>query len=163
MGYRIPDLRELRSESIGAEAAQGDPTCEATVEQILNNLKLKPKLNRRDESILRRYVADMYRAIQEVARVLAPGGKAVYVVGENTIRGTFIRNSRIVSELAKICGMRLRARRVRKLPANRRYLPPPSSRQTNSIHVRMRREVVMAFSKRRVRRGKRREATKQVY
>jgi DNA modification methylase len=147
MGYRIPDLRELRAESIGAEAARSDSKDKPAIKKILASLKLKPGLSKRDEAVLTRYIGDMRRALGEVTRVLAPGGKAVYVVGENTIRGTYIRNSRIVCEIAKLCGLRLQERRVRNLPANRRYLPPPSSRKSNSMNTRMRREVVLAFAK----------------
>ena len=152
MGYRIPDLRELRAESIGAEAARSDSKDEPAVEAILADLKLKPSLSNRDEAVLTRYIADMHRALCEVTRVLAPGGKAVYVVGENTIRGTYIRNSRIICEIAALCGLRLKERRVRTLPANRRYLPPPSLRKASSMNARMRREVVLAFAKPRIRR-----------
>jgi len=147
MGYRIPDLRVLRSESIGSEAARHGSQDEPAIKRILASLKLKPSLSSRDEAVLTRYIEDMYRAVLEVTRVLAPGGKAVYVVGENTIRGTYIRNSRIVCEIATLCGLRLKERRVRNLPANRRYLPPPSSRKANSMNARMRREVVLAFAK----------------
>lgn len=100
-----------------------------------------------------RYIADMRRAMREVARVLVPGGKAVYVMGENTIRGTYIRNSRIISDIARLCGLKLKERRVRNLPANRRYLPPPSARNNSApMDTRMRREVVLAFVKPGVRR-----------
>ncbi len=147
MGYRIPALRELRAESVGAEAknsSNGDPD----VEEIIAGLRLNPGLSARDKAILTRYIEDMHCAMREVARVLAPGGKAVYVVGENTIRGTFIRNSRIICELAELCGLRFKERRVRNLPANRRYLPPPSARRAPAaMDGRMRREVVLAFRK----------------
>jgi SAM-dependent methyltransferase len=147
MGYRIPDLRELRSGSVGAEAAKPDSTNEAEIRVIVTNLKLKPRLGKRDESILMRYAEDMQEAIREVARVLAPGGKAVYVVGENTIRGTYIKNSQLICTLAKLSGLRLKARRTRSLPASRRYLPPPSSSIASSMNSRIRREVVLAFIK----------------
>jgi hypothetical protein len=156
MGYRIPDLRELRSRSVGTEAAKPDSGKQPATQTIIKNLNVRPRLGKRDSAILSRYVADMYRAILEVTRVLAPGGKAVYVVGENTIRGSYIRNSRIVCDVAELCGLRLRARRVRNLPANRRYLPPPSSRNASSMNSRMRKEVVLAFAKPR---GHRRDKT----
>jgi len=59
----------------------------------------------------------------------------VYVLGENTIRGTYIRNSRIICEIAELCGLRLKERRVRNLPANRRYLPPPQSKFHECPHA----------------------------
>lgn len=147
MGYRIPYLRELRAQSVGAEAARDHVRNDQEIQNIVAALNLKPGLSTRDQSVLTHYIEDMRRAIREVARVLAPGGKAVYVVGENTVRGTYIRNSRIVAEVARLCGLGLKERRVRNLPANRRYLPPPSSRRSDSMNARMRREVVLAFRK----------------
>jgi hypothetical protein len=90
----------------------------------------------------------MRNAVEEAARVLSPGGKAVYVVGENTVRGTFIANAKIVSAVAELSGLKTEGRRARALPANRRYLPPPTVRNApESLGGRMRREVILSFSK----------------
>jgi hypothetical protein len=80
--------------------------------------------------------------------VLVPGGRAVYVIGENTVRGTYICNSAIVTEVADLAGLKLTARRSRPLPPNRRYLPPPiAARSSASLDGRLRREIVLAFMK----------------
>ncbi|HTC46594.1 MAG TPA: hypothetical protein VK722_04705 [Candidatus Aquilonibacter sp.] len=147
MGYRIPDLRDVRSESVGTESTstRGEDT---EIERIIGSLRLKPALTKRDEALLAHYIHDMRRAIKEVTRVLAPGGKAVYVVGENTVRGTYIRNSRIICKIACLCGLRFKDRSWRNLPANRRYLPPPSAASGSApMNARMRKEVVLAFAK----------------
>jgi hypothetical protein len=91
----------------------------------------------------------MRNAVKEAARVLSPGGKAVYVVGENTVRGTFIANAKIVSAVAELSGLKIDGRRARELPANRRYLPPPAIRRNapELLDGRMRREVILSFSK----------------
>ena len=148
MGYRIPDLRKVRARSVGTEAPGTESQNNLEIQTIISDLKLKPGLRRHDEAVLTRYVGDMRRAMREVARVLTPGGKAVYVIGENTVRGTYIRTSRVISAIAKLCGLRVEYRRVRALPANRRYLPPPSpGLNSDSMDARMRREVVLAFTK----------------
>lgn len=153
MGYRIPDLRALRAGSVGADAAGRDSKHDPEASHIISSLRLKPELSARHEAVLSRYVRDMRAAIREAARVLAPGGEAVYVVGENTIRGTYIRNSRIICEIAQLCGLRLKERRVRNLPANRRYMPPPSALSSSApMDTRMSREVVLRFAKPRTRR-----------
>jgi DNA modification methylase len=149
MGHSIAELRRLRSDSIGTEAGQGAAPDEE-VGNIIADLRLLPRLRKRDESVLVRYIGDIRKAVQEVARVLSPHGRAVYVIGENTIRGTFIQNAMIVSAIAELSGLSLQERSVRTLPANRRYLPPPSSGSNSAaMDVRIRREVILKFEKNR--------------
>jgi len=85
------------------------------------------------------------KAIGEVARVLVPGGKAVYVVGNSTVRGTFVCNSALVEASALAHGLRLVRKSVRLLPASRRYLPPPCRSNAGTLGCRMRQEVVLTF------------------
>jgi DNA modification methylase len=147
MGHSISELRELRSNSVGTEAGRGAIHDEET-QKIVRELNLSPRLKSRDESILARFIGDMRRAVNEVARVLSPGGRAVYVVGENTIRGTFVRNAVAITAIADSYGLKLQERRVRILPANRRYLPPPASVSGAApMDARMSREVILSFSK----------------
>ena len=110
--------------------------------------ELRPKLQARQEAMLARYIHDMRRSVGEISRVLAGNGRAVYVVGENTVRGTFIRNGIIVEAVASTAGLSCIAHRSRELPANRRYLPPPSKQsETATIGNRLRREVILTFQK----------------
>jgi len=146
MGYNVGDLRDVRTNSVGTEAGGQSLDGDAEIEFIVNALKLRPKLELRHVRILGRYIADMRGTISEVGRVLSTGGKAVYVVGENTLRGTYIRTSVIVTKLAELAGLSLKEQRTRTLPANRRYMPPPSSAR-GTMDARMRREVVMTFVK----------------
>jgi hypothetical protein len=148
MGYNLCRLKTLRAESIGTEAGKHFLLHDSEVSLIVEALNLRPQLDSRHQGILARYIDDMRRAINEVCRVLSRGGKAVYVIGENTIRGTYVRTSVIVSILAELAGLRLKERRTRALPSNRRYMPPPSSGHSGGkIEARMRREVVLAFAK----------------
>ncbi len=56
--------------------------------------------------------------------------------------------SLIISAIAQRCGLKIEDRRTRELPANRRYLPPPSwGRKSGLMASRMRREVVLSFGK----------------
>jgi hypothetical protein len=148
MGYSVAELRRLRSGSVGSEAARDEPLDDREVKGIVDGLDLKPTLDSRQEQILRRFIGDMRGAIGEVGRVLSRTGKAVYVVGENTLRGTYIRTSIIVSKLAQLAGLTLKKSQARTLPANRRYMPPPTTGGTGGkIDARMRREVVLTFVK----------------
>lgn len=143
MGYTVEEIRRIRSTSVGTMVGKYE---DGYARDIISKINLKPALGRNQEAILTRYVDDMQHIVRETARVLTYGGRTVYVIGENTMRGTFIRNSRIVKELANDVGLRLVSRRARKLPANRRYLPPPS-KHTTALDGRMRQEVVLTLEK----------------
>lgn len=148
MGYPIPKLSNLRRASIGTEVGLKYGPGQKDIERIAKKMGLNKKLSKRHEAILARFIDDMRKAIQEVARVLVPGGKAIYVVGENTVRGSYIRNSSLIVEAAKLAGMRLRKKRSRRLPQNKRYLPPPSAQKKRALlNARMRREVVLTLQK----------------
>lgn len=148
MGYSVVDLRQLRTDSVGTETGKDSPLDDPEINEIIDALKLRPRLDLRQERILGRYIDDMRGAISEVGRVLSDTGKAVYVVGENTLRGTYIRTSTIVSKLAELAGLTLKKRVTRMLPANRRYMPPPSADYTvGTMNARMRREVILTFAK----------------
>lgn len=148
MRYKIGELRRLRSRSIGSEVGLKEESERHTVRQILKRLRLRPKLADRSEAILIRYICDMRSVIRESARVLVPGGRAIYVMGENTIRGTYVRNSAIIEELAEAAGLTICHRQTRQLPSDSRYLPPPSAKPTAaSFDLRMRREVILTFEK----------------
>lgn len=148
MGYKIGLLRQIRGESVGAEASSEQAMETPWVHVLIKQLGLANKLSSRDSGLLARYVLDMGGALAEVSRVLKVGGRAVYVVGDSTVRGTFIRNSEIVKSVAERQGLVLQERRSRTLPANRRYMPPPKKdAASTSIEGRMRREVVLAFGK----------------
>lgn len=148
MGYNVGELRDVRAISVGSEVGNTEARDRPVVKEIIADLKLRPRLSPRHEGVLAQYVEDMHGAVKEAARVLVRGGKAVYVVGENTIRGTYIPNSRIISAVAEMSGLEADGRQSRALPANRRYLPPPSSKSTTAaLDARLRREVILSFSK----------------
>ena len=147
MGYSVRELRRIRARTVGTEVGM-DPRDDQGVAAILSELKLQPKLPARQEAILARYISDMRRSVSETARVLADNGRAVYVVGENTVRGTFIPNAIIIQAVANAVGLRCISRSSRDLPANRRYLPPPSKQSRKAaLGNRLRREVILAFQK----------------
>lgn len=148
MGYNLSELRKIRSGSVGTEASSAQAVESDWVRFLIRDLRLHPALSRREHAMLAQYVWDMGYALAEVSRVLRPGGRAVYVVGDSTVRGTFIRNSAIVAALARRHGLSLVSRQSRDLPANRRYLPPPKRSDSDAaMDGRMRREVVLAFDK----------------
>lgn len=148
MGYNLRQIREIRGESVGAEATSQEAMDSVWIQELIREMRLSTKLSPRNRALLSRYALDMSNALAEVSRVLRVDGRAVYVVGDSTIRGTYIRNSHIVRSVAERHGLQLSEKpRSRTLPANRRYLPPPKKGAANVIEGRMRREVVLAFKK----------------
>lgn len=148
MGHKVSELRQIRAESVGAESSTREALEASNVASLIKELGLKPVISNHTHAILSQYVWDMGQALAEVSRVLRAGGRAVYVVGDSTVRGTFISNSSIVAAVAQEQGLRLNSRQSRDLPANRRYLPPPKSNGlTAGMDSRMRREVVLVFDK----------------
>lgn len=145
MGYSIGDLRKLRSESVGTEISTR-AVVDEEVKEVITALRVRSKLGSKHHGILAQYICDMRNSIRETSRVMRPGGKAVYVVGENTVREAYIRTSVIIRHLAQNAGLTCSKRRTRALPSNRRYLPPPSSRN-GAMDSRMRREVILSFVK----------------
>ena len=146
MGESVSGLRQVRADSVGAEAARQSFGDDPDIKRVIVAMKLKPKLAAKNERILARYIDDMRGSLREVGRVLDAKGTVVYVVGENTVRGTYIRNSTVVCEVAKLAGLTLDSRRTRALPANRRYMPPPAA-DAGNMDARMRREIVLTFTK----------------
>ncbi len=144
MNSNTSEIRNLRSSSVGTEVGEYKYTCS----DLIMKLRLASKLSSRKQAILSRFINDMERAIAEVSRVLAPGGKAIYVIGENTVKGTYIKNAKIIIALARRVGLRLECQTRRTLPPNRRYLPPAARGQrTATLDRRMRREVILHFIK----------------
>ena len=148
MGHTVRELREIRARSVGTEASAQLALDSEWVQAILRQLRIRPELSARDHALLSTYAWDMGHAMAEVSRVLKRGGRAVYVVGDSTSRGTFIRNSAIVAAVASRNGLSIVSRHARNLPANRRYLPPPARGADKlMLNGRMRREVVVEFTK----------------
>lgn len=155
MGHQIDGLRELRAKSVGTEVGI-DHENNPKLSRIIRSLEI-PDLPKRKQAILAAYIEDMRKAISEVARVLTPGGKAIYVIGENMIKGNFIRTSKVLSLLARDAGLRVTSTEERVLPPNRRYLPPPT-KGSLTMDTRMRTEVILHFAKPKKRSDKQRHA-----
>ena len=148
MGYDVDELRDTRATSVGSEASLEEASDSEVVKGIIEELGLESKLSSRNLGILSRYIWDMRDALSEVSRVLRKGGEAIYVVGDSTVKGTFVRNSEIVRLVAELNKLQLTNRSSRNLPANRRYLPPPKKASLPAaLDTRMRREVVLTFQK----------------
>lgn len=143
MGYSVSGVGALRAVSIGSERAA---RAGSDVQSAMDSLNLSDRLPPRQWGMLVRYARDVSRMLGESARVLSKKGEAVFVIGENTLRGCFVPTSKLMTHLAGQAGLELRTRAYRQLPPSSRYLPPPS-RGRSTMDVRMRREVVLTFGR----------------
>jgi DNA modification methylase len=144
LGYQIKELRFVRSTSIGAERAPDKPSAGVLFKKILDSMCVADRLPSRHRSIVERYCEDVYRMVSEISRVLKPGGKATFVVGNSCLKGNFISNSNGVSMAAEMLGFFAEAHFERELPNSSRYLPVMAS---GALGKRMRTETILTFRK----------------
>ena len=148
MGHKICNLRNLRANNVGAEVGFKGDLNDASFFTILKEMGVGEKTPERLRRMLLRYIHDMEAILSETSRVLTEKGQAVFVVGDSTIGGTYIRNSRAIASLGKRHGFKLVSTRRRQIPNNRRYLPPPTSKGAGKqLEKRMREEVIFSFRK----------------
>ena len=149
MGHAVGDLRRVRAANIGTEVSAGAEPEDPAIARALGRMGDVCRLPPRQMRLLARYVADMDKTIGELHRVLVRGGRAVLVVGDCTMRGVYVRNSGALACLGERHGFEVVHRRRRKLPPSRRYLPPPSSRDSGRmLQSRLRTEVLLELVKR---------------
>jgi predicted methyltransferase len=116
----------------------------AILKKVIHSDKVGPRF----QKMMARYLVDMHAVLKETARILRPGGEAVFVVGDCVIRGSLVRNSRAVVELAELVGLQTLSAVRRRIPARKRYLPPPGTHSSGeSLRGRMRTESVITLLK----------------
>jgi len=147
LGHSVGSLRTIRSDSIGAERA---PNLKANLDlahRLTASVDGGGALPDRRRRMIDRYALDMYTFMQEVFRVLKPSGKAVLVIGDSCHRNVYVKNSEIVRAAAEEAGLTFAGQRMRQIPPSRRYLPPPSKRESSTLKRRMRTEAVQTYEK----------------
>ena len=147
LGYRLSELRVIRSENIGSERAPDAGVDTSVADKLTRTMEQVDELPRRIGRMVDRYVLDTFAMISELHRVLRPGGKAVLVVGDSCLRGVFVENALAVSAAAEQAGFQLLARHERDLPPRQRYLPPPIATDQSSLNKRMRTETVLTYGR----------------
>ncbi len=143
LGYSIPTLRAIRSDSIGAERAPDLDTEShvASIVDAIHRLVAEPAAFPR--KIVERYAIDLTLFAGELFRVCRKGARVVIVIGNSTLRGNFIRNDLLVGRALRSAGFEITSTRSRELPETRRYLPVRAQNARSTIGKRMRTEVVM--------------------
>ncbi len=145
MGCSINSLRSMRSSNIGAERSVSlTPTSESL--NILEQMGDTDRLDGRYRNMIIRYLYDVSNVLSECRRVLKDNGQAIFVIGNSSIRGAYIKNSEALISLAQKRGFKLASKTSRSLPESRRYLPPPNSPTAGQkMRNRMREEVILRF------------------
>jgi DNA modification methylase len=128
MGYSTKQLRSVRSTNIGVERSLSSVDTQDFTKLIRRTIAIEG-LTSRYYGMLMRYLTDMSDVLRECRRVLRDNGKAIFVVGNSTVQGTYINNSEMLISLAKKQGFKLTSKSSRVLPESRRYLPPPNSQK----------------------------------
>ena len=143
MGYNIPELRSKRSGAVGAERIERNDI-PAICERVWKEQPTLSELPANFQGIVKRYVKDASAVIAEYARVIKRGGQMGLVIGDSTLRGTFVSNSGIFDTVAKEHGFSLMHRETRNILQTKRYLPTASA--SNTLEKRMRQEIVAIYS-----------------
>jgi DNA modification methylase len=145
LGYRIPELQSLRSESIGAEKAASLRLSAFAEGWLLRTAGPINELSDRHLGMVLRYAHDAYSYLRELARVVKKGARVLLVVGNSCLGGVPVWNADITASAAEMVGFDVLHRSERSLPSNHRYLPPPTGK-SGTLAARMRTETLLRFS-----------------
>jgi SAM-dependent methyltransferase len=145
MGWTAKAIRELRCESVGVERAMvsAKPDVQQITERAVPRIA---DLAERWQGIVLRFTHDMDRLARSLARVTKPGGHLVMVVADSQLKGVPISNADICAGATRNNGFKLVTRDERVLPAQHRYLPPPTA-STGTLATRMKHEVIFTFQR----------------
>lgn len=146
MGYDFPATTDRRSVMIGTEVGLANDDTPPWLDGVLRDASVSPELPERQQSIVRRYALDLDSLLQEIRRVLRPGGRLIAVVGDSVVRGHLVSNSSMLASVALRAGLSLESRATRSIPAKHRYLPPPSEGSGEVLAKRMKEEAVLTFT-----------------
>jgi len=149
LGYSLEELREVRATNIGTEVGGFKEPETDGLEAALKSMGPLHRLPQRWQRVVARFVGDMDGVLGEVGRVLKKDGRALFIVGDCTMRGVYVRNSSALARLGERHGLMLKKRRSRPLPENRRYLPPPKKKAGTTLDNRMRHEIILELVKQR--------------
>ncbi len=144
LGHSLGSLRTIRSTSIGAERGPDAGSSASLFNDIRDDMCGGADLAARHASMVGRYAEDIYRMMSEVSRVLKSKGRAVLVVGNSCLKGSFIKNSAGVARAGIMVGLKLVREVERDLPDQSRYLPIPSKSHA-PLGGRMRTESILTF------------------
>jgi hypothetical protein len=146
-GHTIPELRRIRSNSIGAERALDGEALNQVDDMVAFIETAASDPSKLPIATIVRYAHDLTLFSRELHRVCRDGAEVVTVIGNSTLRGNYIQNDVLVAQAYAGAGFSLRERAERELPESRRYLPVRTGNADSSMSKRMRTEVVLTVRK----------------
>lgn len=147
LGHSIPELRKIRSDSIGAERALDGEALKQVNEMVSMIKGSADALEKLPLATITRYAHDLTLFAGELYRVCKAGAEVVTVIGNSTLRGNYIQNDALLRSAYETAGFHSTNRIERNLPENRRYLPMKTSDLKSSMAKRMRTEIVLTVEK----------------
>ena len=143
LGYKLSQVRTMRSASVGAEKRPDPGMSFSDVSRYVAKGD-ETKFESKHLNWIERYAVDMNAIVRELARVVKSNGRIVMVVGNSFLRGAHVDNALLVKDVAHSAGLAVETTAVRSIPARRRYLPPPGSGNA-MLDTRMRTETILKF------------------
>ena len=137
----------MRSTSVGIEKIPDITPNELLQSELLKNVGELQKLPSNKFQHVLRYALDLYLICLEFERTLKRKGKATVVIADAWSAGVMVRNTQLFKNASNLAGMNLKSEHERKIPANRRYLPPPEYLTNVNLNKRMKTEAILTFVK----------------
>lgn len=144
LGHTIPQIRTIRSGSIGAQ--RGLDVGNEERRRALVVVAGAQGLDSKPLKVLERFSVDMQRLFIISRRMLRPDGTVVVVIGDSAVGDIHIDNAEIVADAAARVGLSETKRYTREIPGNRRYMPPPHIAMGSAMSNRLRVETVSTFA-----------------
>jgi hypothetical protein len=145
LGYSVPEIRSLRSISIGTESSSAHRMSASMLNELLRKAGDLEGLPARELGMVHRYAQDVYGFLFELARITKKGGRVLLVVGNSCLKGVPISNAGINVAAAEMVGLNKKRRSERSLPISHRYLPMPAADRLGTLARRMRTETLLSF------------------
>lgn len=146
LGYKISDLRAIRSNSIGAERRLAVSGSTNGIEQTIAAFGAVTQLPSNLQGVVGRYAHDLLALLENLRRVIRKNGEIHLVVGDSQLRGISLSNSEAVIAAASVSRLTLFERQTREIPKASRYLPIPIDSNLN-LGKRIILEHVLSFRK----------------
>jgi DNA modification methylase len=144
LGAELEALREIRAVSVGTNVGLAT----GTLPQHLDALVARSVSESRRAGMVRRYLFDLQQALNQTARVLKPGGVALYVLGPSIVSRRTYDSVEVFALLAEQAGLQSVASARRDLSSVNRSLPPPNrGRRAESLNRRMTCEYYIVLKK----------------